>query len=86
MLGQQVFKLVNNKKGMVGINYLHRNGVIAVLCHSPFASQRSRVWLEQEIVRAYQRYYKMVRRESMGEFLHKNTTLINIEQEGLHYD
>ena len=86
MAFNHVFETIRNKQGLVGINYLHRNGVIAVICHSPFASQRSRVWLEQEILRAYQRYYKMVRRESMGEFLHKNTTLITIEQEGLHYD
>lgn len=81
MVSKQLFKLINNKKGLVGIKYLHSNGVLAVICHSPYASSRSKAMLEQEILKAYNRYYKMVYRESMGEFFHDESALITINKE-----
>ena len=74
-------KAIKNKKGLVGIKYADTDGVLAIIAHSPYASARSRQFLELEILRAYNRYYKLVYHESMGGFYQKETNLIKIEME-----
>ena len=81
MINRHLFETIKNKKGLVGIKYLHGNGVVTVICHSPYASARSKALLEQEILKAYNRYYRRVRKESMGEFFHDDSTLITINKE-----
>ena len=80
-----VFEIIKNKQGLVGIKYLHGNGVVTVICHSPYASPRSKSLLEQEILRAYYRYYRRVRREAMGEF-YNNDSLIKFSKGAYNYD
>ena len=75
MINRHLFETIKNKQGLVGIKYLHGNGVVTVICHSPYASARSKALLEQEILRAYDRYYRRVRRESMGEFFHNDSII-----------
>ena len=81
MVSKHLFETIKNKKGLVGIKYLHGNGVVTVICHSPYASARSKALLEQEILKAYNRYYRRVRKESMGEFFHDDSALITINKE-----
>lgn len=81
MVSKHLFETIKNKKGLVGIKYLHGNGVVTVICHSPYASPRSKAMLEQDIIKAYNRYYKMVCRESMGEFFRDESALITINKE-----
>ena len=81
----RVFEIIKNKQGLVGIKYLHGNGVVTVICHSPYASARSKALLEQEILRAYDRYYRRVRRETMGEF-YNNDSLIKFSKGAYNYD
>lgn len=82
MVSKHLFEIIKNKQGLVGIKYLYGNGVLTVICHSPYASARSKALLEQEILKAYDRYYRRVRRESMGEFFH-NDSIITFSKEGL---
>ena len=81
MAVRNLFSFKKNKKGMIGIQYSYADGVIAVISHSPYASARSRVYLEQEILRAYNRYYRMVCRESMGDFWDETAETINLSKE-----
>ena len=81
MAMKNLFSLRKNKKGMVGIQYSYMDGVIAVISHSPYASARSREWLEQEILKAYNRYYRIVCRESMGEFVDEKFEPIMLTKE-----
>ena len=82
MISKHLFETIKNKQGLVGIKYLHGNGVVTVICHSPYASSRSKALLEQEILRAHDRYYRRVRRESMGEF-YNNDSLITFGKEDI---
>lgn len=75
MVSKHLFEIIKNKQGLVGIKYLNGNGVLTVISHSPYASPRSNALLEQEILKAYDRYYRRVRRESMGEFFHKDSII-----------
>ena len=81
MAVRNLFSFKKNKKGMIGIQYSYADGVIAVISHSTYASARSRVYLEQEILRAYNRYYRMVCRESMGDFWDETAETINLSKE-----
>lgn len=81
MAVRNLFSLKKNKKGMIGIQYSYMDGVIAIISHSPYASARSRVYLEQEILRAYNRYYRMVCKESMGDFFDENSEPIMLTKE-----
>lgn len=80
MVSKHLFEIIKNKQGLVGIKYLHGNGVVTVICHSPYASARSKALLEQDVLKAYDRYYRRVCRESMGEFFH-NDSLITFGKE-----
>ena len=81
MIRNNLFQTIKNKKGLIGIKYADTDGVLAIIAHSPYASERSKLFLEMEILRAYNRYYKLVYHESMGGFFQKETNLIKIETE-----
>lgn len=81
MLRRQLFQTIKNKKGLIGIRYDDTDVVLAMFAHSPYASARSRMFLELEILRAYNRYYKMVCKESMGKFLQHGDEIIKLKKE-----
>jgi len=81
MIPKHLFRIIKNQKGLTGIKYQHINGVVAIICHSPYASPRSKVWLEQEMIKLYDRYYKRVYRESMGEFFPNESVLFTLRKE-----
>ena len=81
MVHNNLFQAIKNKKGLVGIKYADTDCILAIIAHSPYASARSKLFLEMEILRVYNRYYKMVYRESMGGFLQKESEFIKLKKE-----
>lgn len=83
MVEEYLFSIKRNPRGLVGIKYIHVNGVVVVVAHSPYASPRSKIWLEHKLIKIYAKYYKKVTRESMGIFLNDESTVIKLPKEEL---